>query len=529
MSEDFQKSVTSRKGFTIGVKPPMDQKIESWIQETSNAPAPMSLRLNSILDLFDGSHGIEVTKAVKENMRKALDDYCPLLKKRGEVSTCEAPGQDLAGPGSTIRVASNQRMTIRVASNQRLRYLSTKPDGHVDMWHKDDNSGRQKWIFNHLYDDVYNIVISGGTNEGEKYLSCRADGFVDLWSSGNGDRQKWRIQNVGEDTYTIKVLGGTNPGEEFLSCTEDGLVDLWSHAGIRQQWKLTLDLCYGTIEEGWYSGSIVQSFKQPNALQCGKSCCENENCKIWMWRSSDNACHLKSGDDPTWNAADGHWTAKRNFGLCYGTIEEGWYTGSIVESFKQSNALQCGESCCDNENCKVWVWRSSDNECQLKSLQTHEDPIWNAGDGHWTAKRLYVSFPDPKKYYYIENTRIGGSRIHGNLDWWGPGCTTNHHGHTDQMWRFEPKGSSYYIYNKHNSNHRLNSADWANNHFGMTDGGDFHPDQEWTLTFVGGNKVRITNAFNGYKLGHWDHWHSWGCGTGDWGPSDDHIWELKEV
>jgi len=94
MSEEFASSITSQKIFTIGVKPPTDQKIESWIQETSKAPAPMALRLGSIVDLLDGFHGIEVTDAVKRNMQKALDEYCPLLKERGEVSTCEAPMQD---------------------------------------------------------------------------------------------------------------------------------------------------------------------------------------------------------------------------------------------------------------------------------------------------------------------------------------------------------------------------------------------------------------------------------------------------
>merc|ERR1719186_613039 len=135
-----------------------------------------------------------------------------------------------------------------------------------------------------------------------------------------------------------------------------------------------------------------------------------------------------------------------------------------------------------------------------------------------------VSFPDPKKYYNIENTVHSGTRIHGNLGW-GPGCTTGWHGADDQMWRFERKGDAYYIYNKHNHNLRLVSASWAKNDFGLYDG-QFYSDQKWRLTFVGGNKVRINNFANGYKLGQWKDGE---CGTGNWAQTDDQIWELKEV
>jgi len=308
MSEDFQKSVTSRKGFTIGVKPPMDQKIESWIQETSNAPAPMSLRLNSILDLFDGSHGIEVTKAVKENMQRALEDYCTLLKKQGEVLTCEAPGPDPLKPG----------------------------------------------------------------------------------------------------------------------CAKEDNID--------------------------YNGNDIKNKQVGSLGECINWCGETPECRYWSFGKSDRRCYLKTSN-----------TGRReNSGTISGT-----------------------------KNCAT------------------------------------VSFPDPKKYYNIENTRYSGTRIHGNLGW-GPGCTTGWHGADDQMWRFEPKGSSYYIYNKHNYNYRLVSASWAKENFGLYDGG-FYPDQEWKLTFVGGNKVRINNVANGYKLGQWKGGESGECGTGNWAQADDQIWELKEV
>jgi len=63
-------------------------------------------------------------------------------------------------------------------------------------------------------DGLYEIYIGGGTNANENLLSCRADGFVDLWErNDNSGRQLWRLTMLENGLYNIEVGGGTNDGE----------------------------------------------------------------------------------------------------------------------------------------------------------------------------------------------------------------------------------------------------------------------------------------------------------------------------
>ena len=123
--------------------------------------------------------------------------------------------------------------------------LSCRPDGHVDLWGRDDNSGRQKWILSKVADGplggVYNVRVGGGTNADRTVLSCRADGHVDLWARDDGSgRQKWMLEAVGPSTFNIHVGGGTNAGKKLLSCRADGHVDLWERddSSGRQKWVM---------------------------------------------------------------------------------------------------------------------------------------------------------------------------------------------------------------------------------------------------------------------------------------------------
>jgi len=113
----------------------------------------------------------------------------------------------------------------------------------VDLWNKDDDSGRQKWRFIEVFKGVYNIEVFSGVNK-RKYLSCTFDGKVDLWLEDDGSgRQRWKLVPQRNGSFHIKVLGGTNRGKKYLSCTQDGrVVELYhsdDHSG-RQQWKLLL-------------------------------------------------------------------------------------------------------------------------------------------------------------------------------------------------------------------------------------------------------------------------------------------------
>ncbi|MGE5342951.1 MAG: RICIN domain-containing protein [Candidatus Omnitrophota bacterium] len=142
----------------------------------------------------------------------------------------------------------NLQILRGLTSNRSL--LSCQPSGAVvDLWMKDDSSGRQRWQFIPItgMKDVYNIKIAGGMTTNRKYLSCTSDGTkVDLWSVDDGSgRQRWVVTPVKNsptcNTYLIKIFGGVSTARKYLSCTPDGIiVDLWTlddNSG-RQRWQL---------------------------------------------------------------------------------------------------------------------------------------------------------------------------------------------------------------------------------------------------------------------------------------------------
>ena len=87
---------------------------------------------------------------------------------------------------------------ISGGTNRGKSILSCAPNGLVDLWERDDNSGRQKWRLEKTSDGYFNIWISGGTNHGKSILSCAPNGLVDLWErDDNSGRQKWRLERIG--------------------------------------------------------------------------------------------------------------------------------------------------------------------------------------------------------------------------------------------------------------------------------------------------------------------------------------------
>eukprot|EP00479_Gromia_sphaerica_P005056 TRINITY_DN16062_c0_g1_i1.p2 TRINITY_DN16062_c0_g1~~TRINITY_DN16062_c0_g1_i1.p2 ORF type:complete len:54 (+),score=9.40 TRINITY_DN16062_c0_g1_i1:391-552(+) len=49
---------------------------------------------------------------------------------------------------------------------------------------------------------MFHIRIFNGTNSGEEYLSCASDGLVDLYSRDDGSgRQLWMIDTLSSDRH----------------------------------------------------------------------------------------------------------------------------------------------------------------------------------------------------------------------------------------------------------------------------------------------------------------------------------------
>lgn len=138
---------------------------------------------------------------------------------------------------------------LRGMSNNNI-LLSCKPTGStVDMYSKDDNSGRQQWKFTVVpgVSNTYNITVQQEENGEPKYLSCTKDGSkVDLYDKDdNSGRQKWVLEPVPNsptcNTFYIKNLSGVSSDRIYLSCAKDGSkVDLYNkddNSG-RQRWQV---------------------------------------------------------------------------------------------------------------------------------------------------------------------------------------------------------------------------------------------------------------------------------------------------
>jgi len=77
-------------------------------------------------------------------------------------------------------------------------YLSVTPNGQkVDVYDKDDASGRQRWKIIKK-SGYFNIMIKGGVSGKRKYLSTTTSGDkVDLWIKDDGSgRQRWVIPHA---------------------------------------------------------------------------------------------------------------------------------------------------------------------------------------------------------------------------------------------------------------------------------------------------------------------------------------------
>jgi hypothetical protein len=143
----------------------------------------------------------------------------------------------------------NLQVLRGLGSNRSM--LSCTPSGGVDLWKEDDASGRQRWELKRIQGiegNVFNILVQGGTDLGKKFLSCTSDGQrVDLWEKDDGSgRQRWALTQAPSEPgipayFHLKPIAGVSSDRTFLSCAADGqAVDLWREddGSGRQRWQL---------------------------------------------------------------------------------------------------------------------------------------------------------------------------------------------------------------------------------------------------------------------------------------------------
>lgn len=92
MAKTFNANTKVQKQYSVGVAPPSDGKVETWVQSTIQAPMPMRIELRRLDTLlFDVGFGAKATEGQKANLKKALDVYCAKLVGEDKIKSCDAP------------------------------------------------------------------------------------------------------------------------------------------------------------------------------------------------------------------------------------------------------------------------------------------------------------------------------------------------------------------------------------------------------------------------------------------------------
>ncbi len=78
------------------------------------------------------------------------------------------------------------------------KFLSVPPQGpDVDLWHVDDCSGRQRWVFHQVGDDAFAIRVAGGKGDTRVFLGTDDSGDrIKLYSSDDNDKTRWTVRAV---------------------------------------------------------------------------------------------------------------------------------------------------------------------------------------------------------------------------------------------------------------------------------------------------------------------------------------------
>ena len=154
----------------------------------------------------------------------------------------------------------------------------------------------------------------------------------------------------------------------------------------------------------------------------------------------------------------------------------------------------------------------SDGYCYWGREPENDDDIW--------ILKEYLEFPVAGRFYMIINSQYPGSRIVQDSRSSLPQAMTLD-AEDKQLWRFEPDGDDFYVYNKHFKNARLYGT--TSSSLLKSTEGRLHSHQRITIESLGNNRVKIRNKFGTLTMGS-DKYCYW-----DRKPeNDDDIWILKE-
>ena len=94
-AETFNKYTKDQRMYSKGATPPSDGKPESWMQSIIESPAPVSMEVAPIFDLYLAEH---ISPTVQKNLKEATLAYCAKLVEEGKLRSCDPPKEDKPFP-----------------------------------------------------------------------------------------------------------------------------------------------------------------------------------------------------------------------------------------------------------------------------------------------------------------------------------------------------------------------------------------------------------------------------------------------
>jgi len=111
-----------------------------------------------------------------------------------------------------VRDAPGEYNILVAAATNEYKYLSSPREGpDVDLYYKDDGSGRQRWTFQQAGDSVYVITLAGGKQDDKVYLGVRDDGTVRLFAEDKGKQTQWGLSDGCDCTSSTDPPANTSP------------------------------------------------------------------------------------------------------------------------------------------------------------------------------------------------------------------------------------------------------------------------------------------------------------------------------
>lgn len=124
------------------------------------------------------------------------------------------------------------------------------------------------------------------------------------------------------------------------------------------------------------AGHDIRIKETKNEVNCQRACKQDDACRYFAWRKSDNKCRLKSEKGDEFSNIDNMFGPKHCEAVsethqeCYT-----WGKGIVGHDIKVTEVDKpsaCQQECQQEDTCRYFAWRSSDKQCRLKSEKGNE-------------------------------------------------------------------------------------------------------------------------------------------------------------